>query len=68
MNKYQGNGAGELDKAIATFGETLRGPLIGRQHPEYEDTRKLYNGMIDTWPPHRHPRRRPQRTWAGELQ
>ena len=50
MNKYQGNGAGELDKAIATFGETLRGPLIGRQHPEYEDTRKLYNGMIDKRP------------------
>ena len=88
----QGNGASELDKAIANFGETLRGPIIGRQHPEYEDTRKLYNGMIDKrplviarcvdiadviaadklrsrqWSPHRHPRRRPQRTWIGELQ
>ena len=28
----------------------LRGPLIGRQHPDYEEARKLYNGMIDKRP------------------
>jgi FAD/FMN-containing dehydrogenase len=32
------------------FGETLRGTLIGRDHLDYEDARKLYNGMIDKRP------------------
>ena len=35
------------DEAIAKFGQSLRGPLIGRSHPEYEEARKLYNAMID---------------------
>ena len=35
---------------IAKFGQTLRGALIGRSHSEYEEARKLYNGMIDKHP------------------
>ena len=38
------------DEAIAKFAPGLRGPLIGRSHPEYEETRKLYNAMIDKRP------------------
>ena len=38
------------DKAMTKVGETLRGTLIGRDHPDYEDARKLYNGMIDKRP------------------
>ena len=38
------------DEAIAKFAQGLRGPLIGRNHPEYEETRKLYNAMIDKRP------------------
>src|SRR5271165_1568239 len=38
------------DEAIAKFGQSLRGPLIGRSHPEYEEARKLYNAMIDKRP------------------
>ena len=38
------------DEAIAKFAQGLRGPLIGRSHPEYEETRKLYNAMIDKRP------------------
>jgi hypothetical protein len=38
------------DGAIAGFGQSLRGALIDRGHPEYADVRKLYNGMIDKWP------------------
>jgi FAD/FMN-containing dehydrogenase len=38
------------DEAMTKFDETLRGTLIGRGHPDYEDARKLYNGMIDKWP------------------
>ena len=30
--------------------KSLRGPVIGRNHPEYEDARKLYNAMIDKRP------------------
>jgi FAD/FMN-containing dehydrogenase len=36
--------------AIAKFSEGLRGPAIGREHPEYDEARKLYNGMIDKQP------------------
>ena len=32
---------------MTKLGESLRGTLIGRDHPDYEDARKLYNGMID---------------------
>ena len=35
---------------MTNFGETLRGTLIGRDHLDYEDARKLYNGMIDKRP------------------
>jgi hypothetical protein len=38
------------DGAIARFAESLRGPVIGRSHPDYDEARKLYNGMIDKRP------------------
>ena len=38
------------DEAIATFAQSFRGPVIGRNHPEYEEARKLYNAMIDKRP------------------
>ena len=38
------------DEAIARFAQGLRGPVIGRGHPEYEEARKLYNAMIDKRP------------------
>jgi hypothetical protein len=38
------------DEAIAKFGQSLRGTLIGRSHPEYDQARKLYNAMIDKRP------------------
>ena len=38
------------DEAIAKFAQGLRGPVIGRSHPEYEEARKLYNAMIDKRP------------------
>ena len=36
--------------AISRFAQSLRGPLIGRDHPEYDEARKLYNAMIDKRP------------------
>jgi FAD/FMN-containing dehydrogenase len=38
------------DEAIAEFGQSLRGTLIGRSDPSYDDVRKLYNAMIDKRP------------------
>ncbi len=38
------------DEAIAKFAQGLRGPIIGRDHSEYEEARKLYNAMIDKRP------------------
>src|ERR671922_1816553 len=38
------------DDAIATFQKTLRGQLIQRGDPQYDDARALYNGMIDKRP------------------
>lgn len=38
------------EEAVTQFAHALRGPLIGRDHPEYEAARKLYNGMIDKRP------------------
>ena len=38
------------DEAIAKFAQSLRGPVIGRNHPDYEEARKLYNAMIDKRP------------------
>ncbi len=35
----------------AALQQTFRGQVIGREDPEYEQARKVYNGMID-----RHPR------------
>ena len=37
-------------EAIAKFASGLRGPVIGRDHPDYEEARKLYNAMIDKRP------------------
>jgi hypothetical protein len=36
--------------AIAAFTQSLRGPVFGREHSEYDEARKLYNGMIDKHP------------------
>ncbi len=38
------------DDAVAKFAQHHRGPVIGRNHPDYEEARKLYNGMIDKRP------------------
>jgi FAD/FMN-containing dehydrogenase len=38
------------DEAIANLTQRLRGVLIGRSHPDYEEARKLYNAMIDKRP------------------
>ena len=38
------------DEAMTKLGESLRGTLIGRDHPDYEDACKVYNGMIDKRP------------------
>jgi FAD binding domain len=38
------------DEAISKFAQDLRGPVIGRSHPEYEEARKLYNAMVDKRP------------------
>ena len=35
---------------ITAFGQGLRGVLIGRSHPDYDEARKLYNAMIDKKP------------------
>ena len=45
MNKHIMN-----QDAISKFAQSLRGPLIGRDHPEYDEARKLYNAMIDKRP------------------
>ena len=38
------------NQTIDTLGAQLRGALIGRLHPDYDEARKLYNGMIDKRP------------------
>ncbi len=38
------------NEAITQFGQSLRGTLTGRDHPDYEEARKLYNAMIDKRP------------------
>jgi FAD binding domain/Berberine and berberine like len=35
---------------LGAFAQDLRGPVIGRDHSDYESARKLYNGMIDKRP------------------
>ena len=36
--------------AIAKFAQSLRGAVVGRDHPDYDEARKLYNAMIDKRP------------------
>ena len=38
------------NEAIGDFAQNLRGTLIGRDHVEYDEVRKLYNAMIDKRP------------------
>jgi hypothetical protein len=38
------------DGALAEFAKGLRGLVIARNHPDYEEARKLYNAMIDKRP------------------
>ncbi len=38
------------DETIAKFAQSLRGPVIGRNHPDYDEARQLYNAMIDKRP------------------
>lgn len=39
-----------IDDAIAQLSQSLRGQLIRRGDPEYDEARKLYNAMIDKRP------------------
>jgi FAD/FMN-containing dehydrogenase len=36
--------------AVEAFGDELRGPLIAPDHSNYDETRKVWNGMIDRRP------------------
>src|SRR5580700_11535633 len=38
------------DEVITKFGQSLRGSVIGRDHPSYDEARKLYNAIIDKRP------------------
>ena len=38
------------NEEIGKFAQSLRGTLIGRDHVDYDEARKLYNGMIDKRP------------------
>jgi len=38
------------EEIISQFAQSIRGSVIGRDHPEYEAARKLYNAMIDKSP------------------
>jgi FAD/FMN-containing dehydrogenase len=38
------------EETVAQFASSHRGQIIGRNHPEYEEARKLYNAMIDKRP------------------
>jgi FAD/FMN-containing dehydrogenase len=38
------------EETISQFAQSVRGSVIGRDHPEYEEARKLYNAMIDKRP------------------
>jgi len=38
------------EEAIANFAQSLRGPVSGRGHPEYDEARKVYNAMINKRP------------------
>ena len=38
------------EEIVSQFAQSVRGSVIGRDHPEYEEARKLYNAMIDKRP------------------
>ena len=38
------------NEAITKLKQSLRGAVITREHPDYDEARKLYNGMIDKRP------------------
>jgi hypothetical protein len=38
------------EETIASFAATMRGQVIGRKDADYDEVRKLYNGMIDKRP------------------
>jgi len=38
------------NEEIGKFAQSFRGTLIGRDHGDYNEARKLYNGMIDKRP------------------
>ena len=38
------------DEAVAKFEQSLRGTLVRRESDDYDEVRKLYNGMIDKRP------------------
>lgn len=38
------------EEAVTQFGRNLRGTLIGRDHSDYDESRKVYNAMIDKHP------------------
>ena len=38
------------DELVAKLAQGLRGPVIAPGHPEFEEARKVYNGMIDKRP------------------
>jgi FAD/FMN-containing dehydrogenase len=46
------NGVGKVleSTAVQGFGDELRGPLITSDHSNYDETRKVWNGMIDRRP------------------
>lgn len=46
------HGVGKVleSSAVQAFGDELRGPLITPDHSNYDDTRKVWNGMIDRRP------------------
>ena len=39
-----------MDNALALFKSRLRGALIARGDPDYDQARKLYNAMIESIP------------------
>jgi hypothetical protein len=56
-----------MDDALALFKSRLRGALIARGDADYDQARKLYNGMIDKHPLLIALRRRGGRDRGGEL-
>ncbi len=39
-----------LDETVRRLRDCVRGPIIGKSDPEYDEVRALYNGMIDRRP------------------